>query len=597
MSPTPMPAPKVLVVFSDGTGNSAAKLQKTNVWRLYRALDLAAPTPQQTAAGEAAQFALYDGGVGASEFRPLALLGGVFGYGLKRNVLDLYKFLCRNYRPGDRIYAFGFSRGAFTIRVLMGFVLRVGLLECNDEASLHRDAPIAYRKYRRHFKARNLAGVFRWLRDKAFDFWGRLVTLRVAPGYVHVDAIEFVGVWDTVAAYGMPIVEMTRGVDQWIWPTSMPNYVLSSRVKQARHALALDDERDTFHPLLWDEAAEAPPGDAPPRLQQVWFAGMHSDIGGGYPDDSLAHVALDWMMDEAQRCGLRFKPGAREQVTLEMNALGPLHDSRSSLGMYYRYQPRRLGGLIEPPDPATLAMQDPDRARAHGRLRDVLVHPSVLQRIRSNAGGYAPIALAPRFSVWNPSGEPHAVVDVAADLDAVWNDVWRRRVAYFASVMSTLALFALVWLPESTCQGFGCLLSRAIVALGKFAPDMALPVVRAWAANPGVFATLVFVLLLARYWSGALQRSIDDQMSVRWRASLGRAAALPSVAAADESPAGTPSPAQVRRSDAVIARLRKAWLYQKALQWLKWRVAPAAFAALLLFIAGAAVFVLFSLAF
>ena len=214
MSPTPMPAPKVLVVFSDGTGNSAAKLQKTNVWRLYRALDLAAPTPQQTAAGEAAQFALYDGGVGASEFRPLALLGGVFGYGLKRNVLDLYKFLCRNYRPGDRIYAFGFSRGAFTIRVLMGFVLRVGLLECNDEASLHRaervrggragdaiicavggdslhrDAPIAYRKYRRHFKARNLAGVFRWLRDKAFDFWGRLVTLRVAPGYVHVDAIE-----------------------------------------------------------------------------------------------------------------------------------------------------------------------------------------------------------------------------------------------------------------------------------------------------------------------------------------------------------------------------------------------------------------------
>ncbi len=583
MNTTPKPAPKTLVVFSDGTGNSAAKLQKTNVWRMYRALDLAVPTPEQVAAGASVQFALYDGGVGASEFRPLALLGGVFGYGLKRNVLDLYKFLCRNYRSGDRIYAFGFSRGAFTIRVLMGFVLRVGLLERNDEASLHRDAPIAYRKYRRHFKARNLAGVFRWLRDKAFEVWGRLVTVRAAPEFVHVDAVEFVGVWDTVAAYGMPIAEMTRGVDQWIWPTSMPNYVLSNRVKQARHALALDDERDTFHPLLWDESEEAPPGDAPPRLQQVWFAGMHSDIGGGYPDDSLAHVALDWMMDEAQRCGLRFKPGAREQVTLEMNALGPLHDSRSSLGMYYRYQPRRLGGLIEPPDPATLAMQDPDRARAHGRLRDVLVHPSVLQRLRSNAGGYAPIALPPRFSVWNPSGQAREGVKIAADLDRVWNDVWRRRVAYFASVMSTLGLVALVWLPASTCHGPGCLLSRAIGALGRFAPDMAQPVVRAWAANPGVFATLVLVLLLTRVWSAALQRSIADTMGARWQASLGHTA--------------TPSAAAARRSDAVIARLRKARLYQKALQWLKWRIAPAAFAALLLFLAGAAAFVLVSLAF
>ena len=158
MSLTATPGPKTLVVFSDGTGNSAAKLQKTNVWRLYRALDLAAPTAALAAAGETAQIALYDDGVGTSEFRPRALLGGVFGYGLKRNVLDLYKFLCRNYRPGDRIYAFGFSRGAFTIRVLMGLVLRVGLLKHDDEASLQSDAPFAYRKYRRYFKARNLAG-------------------------------------------------------------------------------------------------------------------------------------------------------------------------------------------------------------------------------------------------------------------------------------------------------------------------------------------------------------------------------------------------------------------------------------------------------
>ena len=99
---------KSIILLSDGTGNSAAKLAKTNVWRTYQAIDLS----------RADQIALYDDGVGTSSVKVLALLGGVFGWGLKRNVLHLYKFLCRNYQPGDRIFAFGFSRGAFTIRVL-----------------------------------------------------------------------------------------------------------------------------------------------------------------------------------------------------------------------------------------------------------------------------------------------------------------------------------------------------------------------------------------------------------------------------------------------------------------------------------------------
>ncbi len=105
---------KHIVVFSDGTGNSSAKFFKTNVWRLYQAVDAS-----ELAAGEGRvrQVVDYDsGGVGTSTFKPLAILGGAFGVGLKRNVLDLYRFICRHYEPGDRIYAFGFSRGAFTIR-------------------------------------------------------------------------------------------------------------------------------------------------------------------------------------------------------------------------------------------------------------------------------------------------------------------------------------------------------------------------------------------------------------------------------------------------------------------------------------------------
>lgn len=109
---------KNIVLLSDGTGNSSAKLMKTNVWRTYEALDLTT--------GD--QVALYDNGVGTSSFRPLAVLGGALGWGLKRNVLNLYTFACRNYvdrgspAASDAIFTFGFSRGAFTIRVLIGLI-------------------------------------------------------------------------------------------------------------------------------------------------------------------------------------------------------------------------------------------------------------------------------------------------------------------------------------------------------------------------------------------------------------------------------------------------------------------------------------------
>ncbi|WP_457324612.1 phospholipase effector Tle1 domain-containing protein, partial [Roseateles sp. P5_E11] len=101
--------PKRLVLCSDGTGNSSAKAEKTNVWRIFQALDQTEPD----------QLAHYDDGVGTSSNKYLAALGGAFGYGLKRNVIDLYKFVCRVWKPGDEIYGFGFSRGAYTIRVVV----------------------------------------------------------------------------------------------------------------------------------------------------------------------------------------------------------------------------------------------------------------------------------------------------------------------------------------------------------------------------------------------------------------------------------------------------------------------------------------------
>ncbi len=206
---------KRIIVLSDGTGNSAAQVWRTNVWRTFEAIDLTGSD----------QVAFYDDGVGTSSFKPLAILGGVFGYGLKRNVLELYKFLCRNYKsgadygpdePGDAIYGFGFSRGAFTIRVLTGLVLDQGLAKASTEAELDDLALEAYRNYRtRHFKTKTgIERPFRLLRDFLLRRkpTGTISEARLSP------TIAFLGLWDTVAAYGLPVDEMTRGVSRYLWP-------------------------------------------------------------------------------------------------------------------------------------------------------------------------------------------------------------------------------------------------------------------------------------------------------------------------------------------------------------------------------------------
>src|SRR5262245_5324839 len=126
--------PRNLIVLSDGTGNSAAKSAKTNVWRLYQALDLT----------DGRQVAVFGDGVGTSSVKVLRVLGLALGIGVKRNVLNLYKFLCRNYGGDDRIWAFGFSRGAYTIRVLVGLIDQEGLVTYETEADLERSTIATY---------------------------------------------------------------------------------------------------------------------------------------------------------------------------------------------------------------------------------------------------------------------------------------------------------------------------------------------------------------------------------------------------------------------------------------------------------------------
>lgn len=447
-----MTVSKHIVLLSDGTGNSASALFKTNVWRLYQMLDLSGPDAPVTPE----QIAYYDDGVGTSSFKPLAMIGGAFGWGLKRNVIDLYTFLCRNYESGDEIYCFGFSRGAFTIRVLTGLIENQGLVHAGTEAELRRLATDAFRAYRAdpdvgYTTTLGLEKPGRALRGCMIQAMRSMKGLKACEPSEEAarPSITFLGLWDTVAAYGLPIDELTRAWSA-VFPLSTLNRQLCQNVKRACHALALDDERNTFHPVLWNE--EGLPADKyhiqDETLSQVWFAGMHANVGGGYPDDALAYVSLDWIMGEAEHAGLRFKAGERDRVKTAVDSCGKLYDSRRGLGGTYRYLPRNL---------KTLTNDDHDK-KNKVIIKRPKIHESVFERIQRGTDGYAPFVLPPHYAVVTAEG---AIVDLGATpasgklvehatqaesrakrQEEVWNLVWCKRVVYFASIFWVLALVA-----------------------------------------------------------------------------------------------------------------------------------------------------------
>jgi uncharacterized protein (DUF2235 family) len=405
---------KKIVLFSDGTGNSSAKAQKTNVWRMFQALD-------QT---KADQIAKYDDGVGTSPNKYLAAIGGAFGWGLKRNVLDLYRFVCRNYEKGDDIYGFGFSRGSFTIRVLVDFIATEGLVSFRSEEELSRNAAAAYRHYRSKkfpsdsplvFLMRRLRDAVLWLKDRVRGYrtYGEAAAQTRAEGRAEIP-IRFLGLWDTVEAYGVPIVELKRGIDRMLWPMVFGDLILSPRVQRACHALSLDDERTTFHPLLWDEVSEAAmvaKGQVPPgRITQVWFAGVHSNIGGGYPEDQLSFVTLDWMMGEAIANDLVLDERAVAEVRAAESPYARRYDSRAGLASYYRYSPREI------------------QVKQDQKGNDILpiIHGSVVMRMAYGSDRYAPISLPHEFWVLAPDGELLAMEGVARSLQI---DMTKRRMA------------------------------------------------------------------------------------------------------------------------------------------------------------------------
>jgi len=564
-----------IILLSDGTGNSAAKVWRTNVWRVFESIDLSGSD----------QIAYYDDGVGTSSFKPAAILGGAFGYGLKRNVLDLYKFACRNHRSDeDEIFGFGFSRGAFTMRVVVGLILEQGIIHAKSEGELDRKAKAAYRDFRRtnfHTIWRFPEAIARWVRD-------RVVGLVSKCDYSQADndhnaKIRFVGLWDTVAAYGMPVEEMTRGISQWIFPLLLPECRLSKRVVRACHALSIDDERTTFHPVLWDERDEQPLQPRADgkryvideRISQVWFAGVHSNVGGGYPDDSLAQIPLIWIMSEAKHAGLVFKqhPEASPQTighppTAE-DKDGRLYDPRRGLGGYYRYGPRNLAELGK----ELLARQ--------GGTAIPKIHETVLQRIKNNAHLYAPKGLPAEYEIVTSSGEVLApgqnVYENSAQAlaranaqEKVWNTIWQRRIVYFLTVAASVFLIAFP-LRESLPKAaeFETRLrwvSDGIRVAGAFLPDAANAWLDGYARDPSLFLGAIIVLVAFLWWGAWLAARIQNRMGIYWFQSVN--SLLPAV----------------KKPTDLIYRLRTSAWYRAFHTGLKRYVAPAFFAAYFVYV-------------
>jgi uncharacterized protein (DUF2235 family) len=572
-----------IILLSDGTGNSSAKVWRTNVWRTFEALDLSGND----------QIAFYDDGVGTSSFKPMAILGGAFGLGLRRNVIALYKFACRNYRDADdELFGFGFSRGAFTIRIVMGLIDSQGLVKADNEAELHSLASAAYRAYRRdRYHNLKFEAPYQWIRNKFGPHY--------PPKEVRRNVrIRFVGVWDTVAAYGMPVDEMTRGIHQYIWPIELPNNRLSARVMRACQALALDEERTTFHPQLWDETAGINGNVAAldaegrrfikdERISQVWFAGAHTNVGGGYPDDALAYIPFVWMITEAKRCGLKFKsdyaneppnpdlmisdPDTFKNAISRRDKDGRLYDPRKGLGGYYRYGPRKLVPFLYP----ETRKQEEDEVG----VGIAKIHESAFRRIENHAHAYAPVGLPPYYRVVKedgeivspdkfrigPAAEPFETSTAAAQRalaqEHVWNEVWKRRITYFAIVGATLwlVLFPLVSSAQRYDEYTSPIrwVSDFVRFAGGFLPGFASTWIDGYARAPGWFLVLAGLVSGLLYVSSQIAGRTANLMASIWRKT-------------PEAPSGLP--------DNWIYRLRSSPRYIGFHDHLKRTIAPAFFA-------------------
>ena len=334
---------KRIVICSDGTWNvrdqideESQKRRPSNVTKIARAVLPRSP-------GGIDQIVYYDEGLGTGNAVD-RFSGGAFGDGIEENIRQLYRFIVYNYEAGDELYFFGFSRGAFTVRTLAGFMNLVGLVQKDDDFYV----PEIYACY----ETSKRPGSPEWA--KAFR---KVKDARPCP------PIRLIGVFDTVGALGAPgVLGQVLNADKYQYH----DVELNPNIQNAYHALAIDERRKPFAPDIWKRIA-----NWNGTLQQAWFAGSHINVGGGAAPDGLANEALNWIVEKAEHLGLEFDKAF-------LTFFRPCYNSvlRDSLTGKYR-----LFGELGRPIGQRLADGE-------------VIHQSALDRVAHAESRYAPENLA-----------------------------------------------------------------------------------------------------------------------------------------------------------------------------------------------------------
>ena len=367
-----------IVICCDGTGNEYCDAN-SNVVKLYHAMEQSAQ-----------QVVYYHPGVGTMGAQQALTAAGKtwtkwlglgFGYGLSENIADAYGFLMQNYQLGDQVFVFGFSRGAYTARALCGLLEMCGLLRPGNEGQI----PYAIRLFKRQ------TGRFDAVRGVPSKFY-------IAKGFKSTFSVDcrphFAGLWDTVSSVGW-FLDLSG-----LKKNSMPYTAKLDQVDVVRHAVSLDERRSFFRQNLVDGIQC--PGDPARNLKQVWFAGVHSDVGGSYPEAEagLANITLRWMLKEAEAAGLTLVPGqkwallgggvyhARARYTLMLHK--SLHGFWWSAAEFW---PKAVKRLVSAPCIKPAVYKGSVRANLFRRRvvpEGATIHESVLKRKSALAGYKAP---------------------------------------------------------------------------------------------------------------------------------------------------------------------------------------------------------------
>ncbi|MDO9476049.1 MAG: DUF2235 domain-containing protein [Pseudohongiella sp.] len=339
-----------IVIGADGTWNKPDQLDRgrqvpSNVVKMVRAVERHAP--------DVPQICWYCTGVGTAGVID-KMWGGAAGRGLFGNMREAYAWLMAHYRPGDRLFLFGFSRGAFTVRSLAGMLQVCGVPQgvpssgsssgselpaagFPSGSEVPKAAPTPIISQATGWSGSELPAApptpstgdgGESLAEQAARIYRISDPIKRAQAgaqfrekyQCHTGHVHFLGVWDTVGAMGLP----TKGPLGWATRARhrFHNVQLGDNISHAYHALAINEQRAPFEPALWQ-----PP--CPPQVQtvqQMWFPGVHSNVGGGYVDAGLSDVALQWMMESAASHGLVLNPQYLVK-RVDPNVFGELRDS------------------------------------------------------------------------------------------------------------------------------------------------------------------------------------------------------------------------------------------------------------------------------